>query len=74
MSVGTAASAILSAGLSMALCGCVDPAHSRWAGQGTCEVSTGSHMCTDGPGDAAPLTANGDPSLRQDVGSVPGGR
>lgn len=58
-----------------ALSGCVDPAHSRFANTGPCEISVGSHMCTseDDTGGHA-LTANGDAALHQFSGAIGGGR
>jgi len=53
------------------LSGCVDPKHSRFANQGMCDVSTGSHICsTDSSG--AHVTDGSDPSIYRQVGSLPG--
>ncbi len=57
-----------------AILGCVDPAHSRFASKGPCEVSVGSHFCTGGdPDEGSAMTNNPDPALRQFPGTFSGG-
>lgn len=53
------------------LAGCVDPAHSRFANVGQCEVSTGSNICATGPADGVMGSAN-DPAVYHPVGALPG--
>lgn len=67
---------ILTVGLSavacVALSGCVDPAHSRFASKGPCEVSVGSHFCTGSADEGSAMTDNPDPAVHQFPGSFTG--